>query len=61
MKYLITRKTYDYVDKIEYVEQRLFSDIQYKDFYIRVTDDITGEMYAIPYDKIYEVEYIREA
>jgi hypothetical protein len=38
--------------KIKRIE---FEDIQFKDFYIRATDDDTGETYVIPYGRIYDI------
>jgi len=38
---------------------RIFSDIQWKDYGVRATDDITGETFIIPYFSIYDVEVLK--
>lgn len=36
-----------------------FEDVQFKDMYIRATDDDAGETYYIPYTSIYDIKYVK--
>lgn len=58
-KYRISWKSYyDNVGEIHRIED--FSDVQWKDYGVRATNDETGQTYIIPYTSIYEVEIIDE-
>jgi len=45
---------------INYVHKIEFEDVQFKDFYIRATDDDDGKTYIIPYNRIYDIEITGE-
>lgn len=57
-KYIVTWKTID-DSGIKIARIIEFEDIQFKDMYIRATDDDTGDTYYIPYTSIYDIKYVK--
>lgn len=58
-KYRISWKSYyDNVGELHKIED--FSDVQFKNYGIRVTNDDTNKTYIIPYTSIYDIEIIEE-
>jgi hypothetical protein len=57
-KFEIIWKSVDLNEDKEVFRIKEFEDVQFKDFYIRATDDDTGETLYIPYYRIYEIKQI---
>lgn len=57
--YIVKWKSFD---KLTYKEENkvvTFSDIQWKSYGIRTTNDETEETFVIPYTSIYDIEIIK--
>lgn len=57
-EYKVNWKIYNEIHQMESYKERIFSDIQWKDYGVRVTDDIAKETFIIPYTSIGDIQII---
>lgn len=57
-KYIVAWESIDEQSELV-INIREFEDIQFKEMYIRSTDDDTGDTFYIPYTSIYDIKYVK--